>query len=108
MQPSREGKNTIPVYTDVSAAVPYLQRGGYAFHCELTEAFQEIANQFDAYEICELRTVCKQDGIIWWLSLGELEIYIVYPQGASLFSDFKLLGLILPKRSMYSEIFKTT
>lgn len=71
MQPSREGKNTIPVYTDVSAAVPYLQRGGYAFHCELTEAFQEIANQFDAYEICELRTVSKPDENNWWLSLGE-------------------------------------
>ncbi|EAT34617.1 AAEL013153-PA [Aedes aegypti] len=83
-EPSREGKNTIPVYADVSTAVPYLKQGGYAFHCEFTEVFEEIANQFDAYEICELRT------------------------GASLFSDLNIIGMILPKRSMYSEIFKTT
>ncbi|XP_065088198.1 ionotropic receptor 75a [Ochlerotatus camptorhynchus] len=84
VQPSREGKQTIPVFTDVLTAVPYLKHGGYAFHCEMTEAFQDIANQFDAYEICELRT------------------------GVSLFSDLKLLGMILPKRSMYTELFKTT
>ncbi|XP_055632722.1 ionotropic receptor 75a [Toxorhynchites rutilus septentrionalis] len=84
VQPSREGKHTIPVYTDIVTAVPYLKKGGYAFHCELAEAFQDIANQFDANEICELR------------------------MAEGLFHDIKLLNFILPKRSMYTEMFKTT
>ncbi|XP_055541397.1 ionotropic receptor 75a-like isoform X2 [Wyeomyia smithii] len=84
LQPSREGMNTIPVYTDVKTAVPFIKKGGYAFHCEMTEAFQAIADQFDGNEICELRTA------------------------QSLFSDLKLLSFVLPKRSMYTELFKIT
>ncbi|XP_058814600.1 ionotropic receptor 75a-like [Topomyia yanbarensis] len=84
LRPSREGLNTIPVYTDVSTAVPYLKKGGYAFHCEMTEAFEAIADQFDAVEICELRTA------------------------AGLFADLKLMSFVLPKRSMYTELFKIT
>ncbi|XP_058814601.1 ionotropic receptor 75a-like [Topomyia yanbarensis] len=84
LQPSRVGLNTIPVYTDVSTAVPYLKKGGYAFHCEMTEAFETIADQFDAIEICELRTA------------------------AGLFADLNLLSFVVPKRSMYTELFKIT
>ncbi|KAL1403590.1 hypothetical protein pipiens_001772, partial [Culex pipiens pipiens] len=84
VQPSREGKHTIPVYTDVITAVPYLQRGGYAFHCEMTEAFQDIADQFDANEICELRTT------------------------TGLFNDLRLMSFVVPKRSMYTEMFRIT
>lgn len=50
----------LAVYSDIVTAVPFLKRGGYAFHCEMTEAFQEIAYEFDANDICELRTVCCQ------------------------------------------------
>ncbi|EDS28271.1 conserved hypothetical protein [Culex quinquefasciatus] len=76
--------NSIPVFISIRSVVPFLQKGGYAFHCELTEAFQEIADQFDANEICELRAV---DG---------------------LFNDLKLLSFMLPKQSMYTEMFKIT
>ncbi|XP_058449247.1 ionotropic receptor 75a [Malaya genurostris] len=84
LQPSREGLDTIPVYTDVATAVPYLKKGGYAFHCELIEAFEAIANQFDANEICELRTATGP------------------------FSYIQKLGFVVPKRSMYTEMFKIT
>ncbi|XP_053692042.1 ionotropic receptor 75a [Sabethes cyaneus] len=84
LQPSREGLNTIPVYTDVTTAVPFLKKGGYAFHCEMTEAFETIADQFDGNEICELRTA------------------------KGLFEDLSLMSFVLPKRSMYTELFKIT
>lgn len=49
--------NDLPLFTDVEHAVPYLRRGGHVLHCELTEVYPAIANQFTANEICELRTV---------------------------------------------------
>ncbi|XP_055598409.1 ionotropic receptor 75a [Uranotaenia lowii] len=84
VQPSREGQDLVDVYTDVETVVPYLKRGGFTFHCEMTEAFQEIANQFDANEVCELRTA---NGLL---------------------HDLKLTSFVLPKRSMYTEMFKIT
>ncbi|XP_021695328.1 uncharacterized protein LOC5577298 [Aedes aegypti] len=84
VRPSREGKDLPPVYTDVVTIVPFLKRGGYAFHCEMTEAFQEIAYEFDANDICELRTA------------------------KGLFNDLRLMSFVLPKRSMYTEMFRIT
>ncbi|XP_065088189.1 ionotropic receptor 75a-like [Ochlerotatus camptorhynchus] len=84
VKPSREDKQILPVYADVITAVRYLKHGGYAFHCEMTEAFQDIANQFDANEVCELRTA------------------------KGLFNDMRLMSFVLPKRSMYTEMFRIT
>lgn len=47
----------LPVYTHIEEAVPYMKRGGYAFHCEVVDAYPEIAKQFDITEICDLRVV---------------------------------------------------
>ncbi|KFB38483.1 hypothetical protein ZHAS_00005888 [Anopheles sinensis] len=54
--PISEGTTSVPVYADVATAVRLLKQGGFAFHCEPTEAFRELAKQLDADEICELRT----------------------------------------------------
>ncbi|XP_062551820.1 ionotropic receptor 75a-like isoform X2 [Armigeres subalbatus] len=84
VKPPRDGNDILPVYSDVVTAVPFLKHGGYAFHCEMTEAFQEIAYEFDANEICELRTA------------------------KGLFNDLRLMSFVLPKRSMYTEMFRMT
>ncbi|XP_058056419.1 uncharacterized protein LOC131207805 [Anopheles bellator] len=75
----------LPLYTNVDQAVPFLRRGGNALHCELSEVYPALAKQFTANEICEVRTV-----------------------GGLYNSDIRLLALILPKQSMYSEMFRTT
>ncbi|XP_052892532.1 ionotropic receptor 75a [Anopheles moucheti] len=75
----------LPLFTDVEHAVPYLRRGGHVLHCELTEVYPTIANQFTANEICELRTV---EGLYRY--------------------DIRVMGFVLPKHSMYSELFKIT
>ncbi|XP_053663272.1 ionotropic receptor 75a-like [Anopheles marshallii] len=75
----------LPLFTDVEHAVPYLRRGGHVLHCELTEVYPTIANQFTANEICELRTV---EGLYKY--------------------DIRVMGFVLPKHSMYSELFKIT
>uniref|UniRef100_A0A182VU21 Ionotropic receptor 75a N-terminal domain-containing protein n=1 Tax=Anopheles minimus TaxID=112268 RepID=A0A182VU21_9DIPT len=72
------------IYKDVPSAIRLLKRGGFAFHCELTEAYREIADQFDAQEICELRTM------------------------EGLYSELRLMSFVLPKKSMYTEQFKLT
>ncbi|XP_052864124.1 uncharacterized protein LOC128270748 [Anopheles cruzii] len=75
----------LPLYTNVDQAIPFLRRGGHALHCELSEVYPALAKQFTANEICEVRTV-----------------------GGLYNSDIRLLALILPKHSMYSEMFRTT
>uniref|UniRef100_A0A182NBE7 Ionotropic receptor 75a N-terminal domain-containing protein n=1 Tax=Anopheles dirus TaxID=7168 RepID=A0A182NBE7_9DIPT len=75
----------LPLFTDVEHAVPYLRRGGHVLHCELTEVYPAIANQFTANEICELRTV---EGLYKY--------------------DIRVMAFVLPKHSMYSELFKIT
>ncbi|XP_053673651.1 ionotropic receptor 75a [Anopheles nili] len=75
----------LPLFTDVEHAVPYLRRGGHVLHCELTEVYPTIANQFTANEICELRTV---EGLYKY--------------------DIRVMAFVLPKHSMYSEMFKIT
>uniref|UniRef100_A0A182QKZ3 Ionotropic receptor 75a N-terminal domain-containing protein n=1 Tax=Anopheles farauti TaxID=69004 RepID=A0A182QKZ3_9DIPT len=75
----------LPLFTDVEHAVPYLRRGGHVLHCELTEVYPAIANQFTANEICELRTV---EGLYKY--------------------DVRVMAFVLPKHSMYSELFKIT
>uniref|UniRef100_A0A1S4GZX2 Ionotropic receptor 75a N-terminal domain-containing protein n=1 Tax=Anopheles gambiae TaxID=7165 RepID=A0A1S4GZX2_ANOGA len=77
--------NDLPLFTDVEHAVPYLRRGGHVLHCELTEVYPAIANQFTANEICELRTV---EGLYRY--------------------DIRVMAFVLPKHSMYSELFKIT
>ncbi|XP_050092524.1 ionotropic receptor 75a-like [Anopheles aquasalis] len=75
----------LPLFTDVDHAVPFLRRGGHALHCELTEVYPALAKQFTANEICELRTV---EGLFGY--------------------DIRVMAFVLPKHSMYSELFKTT
>uniref|UniRef100_A0A182M8U0 Ionotropic receptor 75a N-terminal domain-containing protein n=1 Tax=Anopheles culicifacies TaxID=139723 RepID=A0A182M8U0_9DIPT len=75
----------LPLFTDVEHAVPYLRRGGHVLHCELTEVYPTIANQFTANEICELRTV---EGLYKY--------------------DIRVMAFVLPKHSMYGELFKIT
>uniref|UniRef100_A0A182IM88 Ionotropic receptor 75a N-terminal domain-containing protein n=1 Tax=Anopheles atroparvus TaxID=41427 RepID=A0A182IM88_ANOAO len=77
--------NDLPLFTDVDHAVPFLRRGGHVLHCELTEVYPAIANQFTANEICELRTV---EGLYKY--------------------DIRVMAFILPKHSMYAEMFKIT
>uniref|UniRef100_A0A182PEC6 Methionine aminopeptidase n=1 Tax=Anopheles epiroticus TaxID=199890 RepID=A0A182PEC6_9DIPT len=75
----------LPLFTDVEHAVPFLRRGGHVLHCELTEVYPAIANQFTANEICELRTV---EGLYRY--------------------DIRVMAFVLPKHSMYGEMFKIT
>ncbi|XP_058120236.1 ionotropic receptor 75a-like [Anopheles coustani] len=79
-----EGTTSVPVYADVATAVRLLKQGGFAFHCEPTEAFRELAEQLDADEICELRTM----------------------QG--LYTKLRMMSFVLPKGSMYAEQFRIT
>ncbi|XP_049548158.1 uncharacterized protein LOC125959380 [Anopheles darlingi] len=76
--------NSIPIYTNVATAVPLLQYESFAFHCELNEALGDIANRFDAGEICELRTM---DGLL---------------------TSLRMMSFVLPKDSMYTEQFRLT
>ncbi|ETN57882.1 hypothetical protein AND_010538 [Anopheles darlingi] len=84
-RPARSPATELPLFTDVDHAVPFLRRGGHALHCELTEVYPALANQFTANEICELRTV---EGLFGY--------------------DIRVMAFVLPKHSMYSELFKTT
>ncbi|XP_037957581.1 ionotropic receptor 75a [Teleopsis dalmanni] len=80
LQPPRISYD-IPVYAHIEDAIPYLKKGGYAFHCEVVDAYPEIAKQFDANEICDLRVVS---------GLMETEI----------------MNWIVHKNSQYTEIFR--
>ncbi|XP_030383982.1 ionotropic receptor 75a [Scaptodrosophila lebanonensis] len=75
------GPQEVPIYSHIDEAVPYLKKGGFAFHCEVVDAYPKIANLFDANEICDLRQVS---------GLMEVEI----------------MNWIVHKNSQYTEIFK--
>lgn len=70
------------VYGQIEDAIPYLKRGGFAFHCEVVDAYPIIAELFDANEICDLREVS---------GLMEVEI----------------MNWIVHKNSQYTELFRT-
>lgn len=46
-----------PMYTTVQKAVPFIKRGRFAFHCEITGTYPAIAKEFDANDVCDLRTL---------------------------------------------------
>ncbi|CAD6996995.1 unnamed protein product [Ceratitis capitata] len=76
-------ENDLPIYTNIKNAVHFIKRGSHAFHCELVDAFPEIAKNFDANDICALRIV---KGLM----------------------DSELMNGILHKNSQYTEIFRYT
>ncbi|XP_046810985.1 ionotropic receptor 75a [Lucilia cuprina] len=78
--PPRDPKD-LPVFTHIEEAIPYLKRGGYAFHCEVVDAYPEIAKQFEASEICDLRAV---SGLL----------------------VTELLNSVVHKNSQYTELFR--
>ncbi|XP_055708952.1 ionotropic receptor 75a [Phlebotomus papatasi] len=53
----KRGPKDLPTYALINYAIPFIKSGDWAFHCELTEAYTEIAKHFDASEICDLRIV---------------------------------------------------
>ncbi|KAH8410667.1 hypothetical protein KR009_011326, partial [Drosophila setifemur] len=79
---STRTSNELPIFTHIEEAVPFLKAGGFAFHCEVVDAYPVIAEFFDANEICDLREVS---------GLMEVEI----------------MNWILHKNSQYTEIFRT-
>ncbi|KAH8404358.1 hypothetical protein KR222_004909, partial [Zaprionus bogoriensis] len=76
------GPNEMAVYGHIEEAIPYLKRGGFAFHCEVVDAYPIIAELFDANEICDLREVS---------GLMEVEV----------------MNWIVHKNSQYTELFRT-
>ncbi|KAH8306651.1 hypothetical protein KR044_005099 [Drosophila immigrans] len=79
---SSRGPNEMGVYGHIEEAIPYLKSGGFAFHCEVVDAYPIIAELFDANEICDLREVS---------GLMEVEI----------------MNWIVHKNSQYTELFRT-
>ncbi|KAH8249161.1 hypothetical protein KR032_006716, partial [Drosophila birchii] len=79
---SSRSPNELAIFSHIEEAVPYLKAGGFAFHCEVVDAYPVIAEFFDANEICDLRDVS---------GLMEVEI----------------MNWILHKNSQYTEIFRT-
>ncbi|XP_070142885.1 ionotropic receptor 75a isoform X1 [Drosophila kikkawai] len=79
---STRSPNELGIFSHIEEAVPYLKAGGFAFHCEVVDAYPVIAEFFDANEICDLRDVS---------GLMEVEI----------------MNWILHKNSQYTEIFRT-
>uniref|UniRef100_A0A6P4ERC9 Uncharacterized protein LOC108043401 n=1 Tax=Drosophila rhopaloa TaxID=1041015 RepID=A0A6P4ERC9_DRORH len=79
---STRSSKELAIFSHIEEAVPYLKAGGFAFHCEVVDAYPVIAEFFDANEICDLREVS---------GLMEVEI----------------MNWILHKNSQYTEIFRT-
>ncbi|XP_051858386.1 ionotropic receptor 75a [Drosophila albomicans] len=79
---SSRGPSEMGVYGHIEDAIPYLKSGGFAFHCEVVDAYPIIAELFDANEICDLREVS---------GLMEVEI----------------MNWIVHKNSQYTELFRT-
>ncbi|XP_068151044.1 ionotropic receptor 75a [Drosophila tropicalis] len=79
---SSRAPNDLQIYTHIEEAVPYLKTGGFAFHCEVVDAYPMIAELFDATEICDLREV---SGLM----------------------NVEILNWIVPKNSQYTEIFRS-
>lgn len=80
---SRDGKKIPPMYTTIHKAVPFIKQGRFAFHCEVTGSYPIIAKEFDAKDVCDLRTL---SGFI-----KDSGSYIM---------------MIQPKRNQYTEMFK--
>lgn len=78
---SRSATDPVPIYISIEKSIPYLKRGGIALHADESEVFNDIAKNFDANEICDLRVV-----------KGPL--------------DAGIMNFNLPKRSQYTEAFK--
>lgn len=79
---TREENDAVPLYLSIEKTIPYLKRGGIALHADESEVYRDIAKEFDANEICDLRVVA-----------GPL--------------DSGVINFNLPKRSQYTEAFKT-
>lgn len=47
----------LPVYSQLETALPFIRQGGYAFHCEVCDAYPRVAQVMNAGEICSLRVV---------------------------------------------------
>lgn len=77
----RSENDPIPLYVSIQNSIPYLKRGGIALHAEESEVYSDLAKNFDANEICDLRVVT-----------GPL--------------DAGAINFNLPKRSQYTEAFK--
>lgn len=73
----------LPVFTNIKNALPFIKDGSYAFHCELADAFSEIAKNFEANELCTIRVI-----------KGLMEI--------------QFMNGIVHKNSQYTEIFRFT
>lgn len=56
IEPTRP-PTSLPVYTDIVNAIPFLKNGTFALHSETASAYPEIARIFDANDICDLRVV---------------------------------------------------
>lgn len=80
---SRDGITVPLMYTTVQNAIPFIKRGRFAFHCEVTGSYPMIAKEFDAKDVCDLRTLF---GLI-----KDSGSYIM---------------MIQPKRHQYTEMFK--
>lgn len=83
LKPSRKGKDIPPMYTDVVTAVPYIRRGKFAFHVEVSNAYPYIAKEFNANEICDLRALAG----------------FINESGSQ-------MTMILAKRSQYTKMFR--
>lgn len=79
---TRAENDAIPLYLSIEKSIPYLKSGGIALHADESEVYRDIARNFDANEICDLRVV-----------RGPL--------------DAGLMNFNLPKHSQYSEAFRT-
>lgn len=80
---SREGKIVPPMYSNIRNAVPFIRQGKFAFHCEVTGSYPIIAKEFEAADVCDLRSVSgfmKDSG--------------------------SYMMMIQPKRHQYTEMFK--
>lgn len=78
---TRGETDSIPLYVSIERSIPFLKSGGIALHADESEVYNDIAKNFDANEICDLRVV-----------RGPL--------------DTGIMNFNLPKRSQYTEAFK--
>ncbi|XP_034668247.1 ionotropic receptor 75a [Drosophila subobscura] len=78
---SSRSSGELSVFAHIEEALPYIKSGGFAFHCEVVDAYPLIAEIFDASEICDLREV---SGLL----------------------ESELLNWILHKNSQYTELFR--
>ncbi|SPP81586.1 blast:Glutamate receptor U1 [Drosophila guanche] len=80
---SSRSSGDLSVFAHIEEALPYIKSGGFAFHCEVVDAYPLIAEMFDASEICDLREV---SGLL----------------------ESELMNWILHKNSQYTELFRVS